>query len=85
MTQIFELAPWRSPLSRAIHLNRSQAHHRFLQLATVTPGGQPRNRTVVFRGFMEQTNLFELRGNPQNRYIYTQDTDHHWQKIEVNP
>jgi PPOX class probable FMN-dependent enzyme len=54
------LAPWRSPLSRALHRNRSQAHHRFFQLATVTPAGLPSNRTVVFRGFVEQTNQLKM-------------------------
>jgi PPOX class probable FMN-dependent enzyme len=47
------LASWRSPLSRAIHRNRSQPHSRYLQLATVTPQGNPSNRTVVFRGFVD--------------------------------
>lgn len=45
------LAPWRSPLSGAIHRNRAQPHSRYFQLATVTPEGYPTNRTVVFRGF----------------------------------
>lgn len=50
------LAPWRSPLARALHRNRSLAHARYLQLATVQPNGHPANRTVVFRGFLEATN-----------------------------
>ena len=45
--------PWRSPLARALHRNRSQPFSRYLQLATVTPEGYPANRTVVFRGFLE--------------------------------
>ncbi len=48
-----ELAPWRSPLQRALHRNRSLAYARYLQLATVRPDGRPANRTVVFRGFLE--------------------------------
>lgn len=55
-----ELAPWRSPLSHALHRNRSQAHHRFFQLATVTPSGLPTNRTVVFRGFVDETNQLKM-------------------------
>ncbi|HEY9769310.1 MAG TPA: Npun_F5749 family FMN-dependent PPOX-type flavoprotein [Coleofasciculaceae cyanobacterium] len=47
------LAPWRSPLSSAIHRNRSKPHSRYFQLATVTPEGYPANRTVVFRGFLD--------------------------------
>ena len=53
------LAPWRSPLKGAIHRNRSKPYSRYFQLATVTPEGIPRNRTVVFRGFLndEQNSL----------------------------
>ncbi|MEM6614114.1 MAG: Npun_F5749 family FMN-dependent PPOX-type flavoprotein [Cyanobacteria bacterium P01_C01_bin.72] len=47
------LAPWRSPLSSAIHRNRSKPFSRYFQLATVTPDNQPANRTVVFRGFLD--------------------------------
>ncbi|ANV88731.1 pyridoxamine 5'-phosphate oxidase [Picosynechococcus sp. PCC 7117] len=56
----FELAPWRSPLARALHRNKSQPHHRFFQLATVTPTGKPRSRTVVFRGFLEGSNDLKI-------------------------
>jgi pyridoxamine 5'-phosphate oxidase len=49
------LAPWRSPLARALHRNRSSLDSRYLQLATVRPDGKPANRTVVFRGFVEQS------------------------------
>ena len=52
-----ELAPWRSPLSRALHRNRAQPFCRFLQLATVRTDGTPANRTVVFRGFLTDSNL----------------------------
>jgi len=50
------LAPWRSSLSRALHRNRSQPFARYFQLATVKPDLTPANRTVVFRGFMNNTN-----------------------------
>ena len=45
-------APWRSPLSRALHRNRSLPNARYVQLATVRPDGSPANRTIVFRGFV---------------------------------
>jgi pyridoxamine 5'-phosphate oxidase len=48
---VTELAPWRSPLARALHRNRSLIYARYLQLATVRLDGRPANRTVVFRGF----------------------------------
>jgi pyridoxamine 5'-phosphate oxidase len=52
--------PWRSPLARALHRNRSQPHSRYLQLATITPEGLPANRTVVFRGFWHNTDWLQF-------------------------
>jgi pyridoxamine 5'-phosphate oxidase len=54
------LAPWRSSLARSLHLNRAKPHSRYFQLATVTPAGDPRNRTVVFRGFVANTNQIKI-------------------------
>lgn len=54
------LAPWRSPLSRALHRNRSLPYARYFQLATVRPDGKPANRTVVFRGFFGDTNQIKF-------------------------
>ncbi|MGD1852201.1 MAG: Npun_F5749 family FMN-dependent PPOX-type flavoprotein [Cyanophyceae cyanobacterium] len=51
------LAPRRSPLSRALHRNRSLAYARYFQLATVRANGAPANRTVVFRGFSDRPDL----------------------------
>ncbi|MFH7241546.1 MAG: Npun_F5749 family FMN-dependent PPOX-type flavoprotein [Spirulina sp.] len=50
------LAPWRSPLARAMHRNRSKPHSRYVQLATLAAHGRPTNRTVVFRGFYGHSN-----------------------------
>jgi pyridoxamine 5'-phosphate oxidase len=54
------LAPWRIPLSRALHLHRSQPHSRYFQLATVQKNGYPSNRTVVFRGFLDNSNDIKI-------------------------
>lgn len=54
------LAPWRSPLARALHRNRSQPESRYAQLATVRPDGRPANRTIVFRGFWGETNQLKF-------------------------
>ncbi|MDY6782435.1 MAG: pyridoxamine 5'-phosphate oxidase family protein [Cyanobacteriota bacterium] len=54
------LAPWRSAVARSLHLNRAKPHARYFQLATVTDTGEPRNRTVVFRGFVEKTNKIKI-------------------------
>jgi pyridoxamine 5'-phosphate oxidase len=52
------LAPWRSPLARALHRNRALANARYVQLATVRPDGRPANRTIVFRGFLDEAIQF---------------------------
>ncbi|MEA5575746.1 Npun_F5749 family FMN-dependent PPOX-type flavoprotein [Anabaena sp. UHCC 0451] len=54
------LAPWRSLITRALHKNRSLVYSRYLQLATVRENGLPANRTVVFRGFLEDTNQLKF-------------------------
>jgi pyridoxamine 5'-phosphate oxidase len=54
------LAPWRSSLARALHRNRSRPYSRYFQLATVTPDGYPANRTIVFRGWLPDTNTLTL-------------------------
>ena len=54
------LAPWRPCLARAQHRNRSLAQARYVQLATVRPDGRPANRTIVFRGFLGESNLLQF-------------------------
>ena len=47
------LPPWRSSVARALHRNRSLPNARYVQLATVDRQHRPKNRTVVFRGWLE--------------------------------
>ncbi len=54
------LAPWRSPLARALDQNNTLAYARYLQVATVRADNRPANRTVVFRGFLEDTNQLKF-------------------------
>jgi pyridoxamine 5'-phosphate oxidase len=54
------IPPWRSSLSRALHRNRSKPHSRYFQLATVQADGYPANRTVVFRGFLDETDKLKV-------------------------
>lgn len=54
------IASWREPLDRALERNRSQPHARYFQLATVRTDGHPANRTVVFRGFLGETNQLKI-------------------------
>lgn len=54
------IAPWRSFLASALKKNRAHPHSRYFQLATVRSDGTPANRTVVFRGFIEDTNQLKI-------------------------
>ncbi|MCY7366715.1 MAG: pyridoxamine 5'-phosphate oxidase [Chamaesiphon sp.] len=47
------LPPWRSLIARALHRNRSLPNARYVQLATVDGDLRPRNRSLVFRGWLE--------------------------------
>lgn len=54
------IPPWKSLLLGALHRNRSDRGVRFLQLATVDLHNHPRNRTVVFRGFVDNRSTIML-------------------------
>lgn len=47
------LPPWRSPIARALHRNRSLPNAHYLQLATIDANNRPTNRTLVFRRWLE--------------------------------
>ena len=51
---------WRSHLARSLHQHRNQPEARFMQLATIGLDQRPRNRTVVFRGFLEDSDRFKM-------------------------
>jgi PPOX class probable FMN-dependent enzyme len=46
---------WRPSLDLALHRNRRSVESRFVQLATVRLDGRPAIRTVVFRGFLDDS------------------------------
>jgi pyridoxamine 5'-phosphate oxidase len=46
---------WRPSLVLALYQNRHAPDSRFVQFATVRADGRPANRTVVFRGFCNET------------------------------
>jgi pyridoxamine 5'-phosphate oxidase len=54
------LAPWRQVLARSLHRNRALAYARYFQLATVRANGRPANRTVVFRGFLPNSDQIAI-------------------------
>ena len=57
-------------LKTALRKNRRDAHHRYFQIATVTPEGQPKNRTVVFRGFgADDTSLLVITDSRSEKIV----------------
>ena len=46
---------WRQSLVRSLHVQRSRPESKFFQVASVSPTGQINNRTMVFRGFVEDS------------------------------
>lgn len=74
MTQT--IPKWRSYLQKALHKNRSQVFSKYIQLATVTQEGYPSNRTVVFRGFLENSNGLQ---------IITDTRSEKYSHLEANP
>ncbi|ELS04846.1 PPOX class probable FMN-dependent enzyme, alr4036 family [Xenococcus sp. PCC 7305] len=57
---VYKLPEWRSHLAGALHRSRAKPHSRYFQLATVSPEGLPKNRTVVFRGFLQSSNQIQI-------------------------
>eukprot|EP01025_Chloroclados_australasicus_P026996 TRINITY_DN26794_c0_g4_i1.p2 TRINITY_DN26794_c0_g4~~TRINITY_DN26794_c0_g4_i1.p2 ORF type:complete len:194 (-),score=14.78 TRINITY_DN26794_c0_g4_i1:187-768(-) len=46
---------WKSSLLQSLDTNRSLVYARYFQIATLRPNGVPANRTVVFRGFLGES------------------------------
>jgi pyridoxamine 5'-phosphate oxidase len=63
------LAPWRSALARALHRNRALVYARYFQLATVRADGRPANRTVVFRGFLPDSNQLMMISDRRSQKV----------------
>jgi pyridoxamine 5'-phosphate oxidase len=54
-TELMLQTLWSPSLVLAIYINRRAPAARFVQMATVRPDGRPANRTLVFRGFLNDT------------------------------
>lgn len=46
---------WRQSLVRSLHLHRSKPEAKYFQIASISSGTQVKNRTMVFRGFIEDS------------------------------
>ncbi|NJK64584.1 MAG: pyridoxamine 5'-phosphate oxidase [Synechococcaceae cyanobacterium SM2_3_1] len=60
---------WRAQLSASLHRHRSDPSSRYLQLATVDVSGHPRNRTIVFRGFLEGTECLQFATDSRSEKV----------------
>lgn len=67
-----EYPAWRQRLVRSLHLNRSQIPSKYYQVASVSADGRPRNRSMVFRGFLSGTHCLlsvtDHRSNKVNEW-----------------
>lgn len=68
------VAPWRILLERTLDYHRNITYTRYFQLATITAGNRPANRTVVFRGFDDESDrlkvVVDLRSNKIHQIVY---------------
>jgi pyridoxamine 5'-phosphate oxidase len=63
------LALWRSVLAKALHQNRALAYARYFQLASIREDGRPANRTVVFRGFLADSNQLMMISDRRSQKV----------------
>jgi len=57
----FKFPSWRQRLVRSLHVSRSQPQSKYFQVASVSRDGIPKNRTMVFRGFLpDSLNLISV-------------------------
>lgn len=70
------LPPWRLSLAGALHRNRSLVYSRYLQLATIF---------CLLLLEPQEVDHLELKGEPQNRTIYSYHSEQGWLQEIVNP
>ncbi|XP_021815018.1 pyridoxine/pyridoxamine 5'-phosphate oxidase 2 isoform X2 [Prunus avium] len=62
-------APWKQLLLNAMESNAHLRHTSYIQLATIACNGRPSNRTVVFRGFQEDSDKIQINTDGRSRKI----------------
>ncbi|GAU37408.1 hypothetical protein TSUD_361130 [Trifolium subterraneum] len=60
---------WKQLLLNAMESNTHLKHSSYMQLATVGTNGKPSNRTVVFRGFQDNTDNILINTDTRTRKI----------------
>ncbi|XP_010559122.1 PREDICTED: pyridoxine/pyridoxamine 5'-phosphate oxidase 2 [Tarenaya hassleriana] len=61
--------PWKQLVLGAIEANSHLNHSSYIQLATIGLSGRPSNRTVVFRGFEENSDTIRINTDIRSRKI----------------
>ncbi|KAL3613504.1 Pyridoxine/pyridoxamine 5'-phosphate oxidase 2 [Castilleja foliolosa] len=62
-------APWKQLLLSSIQANSHLKHYSYFQLATVSSNSRPSNRTVVFRGFQDDSDKILINTDTRSRKI----------------
>ncbi|KAK6142651.1 hypothetical protein DH2020_022999 [Rehmannia glutinosa] len=62
-------APWKQLLIGSIQANSHLKHYSYFQLATISPNSRPSNRTVVFRGFQDESDRILINTDTRSRKI----------------
>ncbi|XP_050249466.1 pyridoxine/pyridoxamine 5'-phosphate oxidase 2 [Quercus robur] len=68
------MGPWKQLLLSALDSNSHLKHSSYFQLATIGSNGRPSNRTLVFRGFQENTDQIQI--NTDSRTHKIEDLKH---------
>ncbi|KAM7508540.1 hypothetical protein LguiA_018993 [Lonicera macranthoides] len=62
-------AQWKQLLLNALQSNSNLKHSSYFQLATIGSNGRPSNRTVVFRGFQENSEKIQINTDYRSHKI----------------
>ncbi|KAK3234695.1 hypothetical protein CYMTET_55054 [Cymbomonas tetramitiformis] len=60
---------WRTAVLESLANNKSLPYAKYVQLATVRPDGKPACRTVVFRGFLNETDTIQFVTDNRSRKV----------------
>ncbi|RZC56484.1 hypothetical protein C5167_015340 [Papaver somniferum] len=77
------LAPWKQFLLNSLESNASLKHSTYFQLATIGLNGRPSNRTVVCRGFEEDSNKILINTDCRSCKICWYFTDS-WEQYRIS-
>jgi PPOX class probable FMN-dependent enzyme len=63
------MPPWRANIQNALDQNLNKAESRYMQLATMDSQQQPSVRTIVFRGFLENTSTLIMHTDQRSEKV----------------